>query len=394
MKANLPDGFSAENKEKNIEESEGDLENSDSKDKIMHKVLPVQKNVDIGNMISEAINRSLSSFSADLLFENITKNFKTAKELYGETILRKLSGYGTEELERNIRIPEFRKEIYERIKQSIKELKSEKVIEQNGDIAKKGIKLAKLSMLVTLENMKSKSIFGDISKEKDDVYGENHDIDVFRKGVPFRNIALKNTIKLALRRGHGTIQPDDILMHKKRSKQRSTIIYAIDASGSMSGNKIRVSKEAGLSLAYHAIENKDLAGLVVFGKEVFFSQNPTSEFDLLLDNFVNIKASGKTDFVRALSESHNLLSGYNGAKHVIIITDALPTVGDDPKAESLSEIARLKADNITVSIIGIGLNEDGINFAKEIMEKGEGKLYVVNDLNELNYIILEDYYST
>jgi Mg-chelatase subunit ChlD len=77
----------------------------------------------------------------------------------------------------------------------------------------------------------------------------------------------------------------------------------------------------------------------------------------------------------------------------MIITDALPTVGDDPKAESLSEISKLYAENITVSIIGIGLNEEGEEFGKEIVETGKGKFYRVNDLGSLNNIVLEDYYS-
>lgn len=77
----LPDGEACENKEKDVEEQDGCLEDSDSKDKIMHKVLPVNKKIDTGNMINEALNRGLSSFNADMMFEKITKNYKTAKEI-------------------------------------------------------------------------------------------------------------------------------------------------------------------------------------------------------------------------------------------------------------------------------------------------------------------------
>jgi len=389
----LPDGNSCENKEKDVEELDGALEDSDSKDKLMHRVLPVQKDVETGNMINEELNRNLSSFNADMMFENITKNFKTAKEIYGETIIRKLSGYGTQELERNIKIPEFKKELYDRLKKTIKELKSENVLEQNGEMSKKSLHLAKISMLVTLDNSISKSLFGEVSKEKEHLYGENTDVTIYKKGMPYKNIAVKASLKVALRRRHDAIMPNDLRLHTKKSKQRSIIVYAIDASGSMSGNKIRVSKEAGLSLAYHAIENKDLAGLVVFGKDISLSEKPTSDFNHLLDKFIEIRSSGKTDFVKALQESHTLVSGFDGTKHVMIITDALPTVGDDPKGESLSEISKLYADNVTVSIIGIGLNEEGEEFGKEVVETGKGKFYRVNDLSQLNYIVLEDYYS-
>lgn len=389
----LPDGESCEEKRNKVEEYDGDLEDTDSEDKIMHKVLPVNRKIEEGDMINDAINRGLSSFNAEMMFQNITKNFKTAKEIYGETILRKLSGYGSQELERNIKIPEFKKEIYERLKKSIKELKQEKILEQNGDLTNKSLKLAKISMLVTLDEYRQKSLFGDISKNKSDIYGENNDITSYKKNMPFKNISIRSSLKMALKRNHNIINAEDLRLHTKKSKQRSIMIYAIDASGSMSGNKIRVSKNAGLALAYHAIENKDLAGLVVFGKEVFLSEKPTSDFNHLLDKFVEIKASGKTDIVRALKESHELLSGYNGTRHIMIITDALPTVGDDPKAESFYEISKLNDDGITVSIIGIGLNEEGEDFGKKVMEIGKGKFYRVNNLEELNYIVLEDYHS-
>jgi Mg-chelatase subunit ChlD len=80
-------------------------------------------------------------------------------------------------------------------------------------------------------------------------------------------------------------------------------------------------------------------------------------------------------------------------KHLVILSDALPTVGEEPVRETLEAVSAARDRGITTSLIGISLDEKGEETATKIVEIGQGKLYVTKDLEELDKIILEDYYS-
>ena len=83
----------------------------------------------------------------------------------------------------------------------------------------------------------------------------------------------------------------------------------------------------------------------------------------------------------------------NITKHLVLITDAMPTVGDDPTKNTLNLVERAADYGITISVIGIGLEKDGAELAKKIVEIGKGRLYVVNDLDNIDRIVLQDYYN-
>ena len=94
-----------------------------------------------------------------------------------------------------------------------------------------------------------------------------------------------------------------------------------------------------------------------------------------------------------LHKSLELFPKGDYTKHLIILTDAMPTVGKDPRKDSLKEISRIKEAGITVSMVGINLDKESKEFAEKLVAIGEGKLYIVKQLEELDKIILEDYYS-
>ena len=54
-------------------------------DQFMHSVLENDKKIiDSGKLISDAINNGMSSFSPDLMFEQLVKSYTLAKQIYGE----------------------------------------------------------------------------------------------------------------------------------------------------------------------------------------------------------------------------------------------------------------------------------------------------------------------
>lgn len=377
------------------EELSGKLAFQQLEDKFMHSVLENDKKViDSGKLISDAINQGMSSFSPDLMFEQLVKSYLTAKQIYGESIIRLVSGYEPDYIKKNIGIPEFQKELKEKIQQKILELKEEGFLLKDDTLSEKGVELASLVLYFEeLDKIVPKGVIGEKASKKTHIYGEKEDSRVYKKGDRYRDIALRKSIKLAIRRGHGDFGGKDLQVYEKQSKGQTYIVYALDASGSMKGKKIEACKKAGIALAYKAITEKDKVGLIVFGSEVKEVIEPTLDFTRLLKEITRIRASKETDIVSTLKKAIELFPSEHITKHLVLMTDALPTKGDEPEKLTLEETSIARSKGITISVIGINLDEKGKKLAEKIVKIGDGRLYVVRNLENVDKIVLEDYYS-
>jgi len=378
-----------------VDELSGKLEFSEVDDKLMHSVLENDKDVlDEGKLIENAINQGMGSFTPDLMFEQMVDDFSIAKTMYGETILRQLFGYDADYLERNLKIPEFRRLLKRTMAQNLKKLQHEGLLDSTFNITEKAYELAALVMYVEeLDNIIPKGIQGEREYKKLSHYGGTEDVKQFKKGDRYKDIALKKSVKMAIRRGHATLAVEDLKVFERESRGQCIIIYAIDASGSMKGKKIGSCKKAGIALAYRAITRKDKVGLIVFGDEVRAVVEPTMSFPKLLKEIAAVKASRQTDIVKTIRKAVEMFPQENVTKHLLLMTDALPTAGEEPEKETLEAVAIARNAGITVSLVGINLDAQGSGLAERIAEVGGGKLYIIRDLEQLGKIVLEDYYG-
>lgn len=378
----------------NAEELAGKLAFQQLENKLMHSVLENDKKIiDSGRLISDAINNGMSSFSPDLMFEQLVKSYAIAKQIYGESIIRLVSNYEPDYIKKNIGIPEFQKELKERIHHKIEEFKEDGFLQKDSSLSEKGVELASLVLYFEeLDRIVPKGVAGEKISRRAFVYGEKENSRLYKKGDRYRDIALKSSVKLAVRRGHSTFSRKDLQVYERQSKGRTYVIYALDASGSMKGKKIEACKKAGIALAYKAINEKDKVGLIVFGSEVKKAIEPTSDFTMLLKEITRIRASKETDIVSTLQKAIEMFPTENITKHLILITDALPTKGDYPEKSALEEASAARSKGITISLIGISLDEKGKKFAEKIAEIGEGRLYAARNLENVDKIVLEDYY--
>ncbi|MBL7054212.1 VWA domain-containing protein [Candidatus Woesearchaeota archaeon] len=378
-----------------IEELAGKSSFQKIEDKLMHSVLQNdKKTIEKGKLINDAINQGLNSFTPDLLFQQLVNNFSVARHIYGGSLIKLISGYNPDYVKKNINIPEFQKELKERIEKNIEELKEEKLIGNDTSINEKGIELASLvTYFEELDKLKPMGILGGKIHKKDSIYGGKEDVKNFKRSDRYRDIAIKKSVKLAIRRNHKKLDEKDLKVFERKSKGRCCIVYALDASGSMKGKKISACKKAGIALAYKAIEEKDKVGLIVFGTEVKEVVEPTTDFAFLLKSITKIKASRQTDLVCMLRKAIELFPSGNITKHLILISDALPTIGKEPEKETLQEASVARNNGITISFIGINLDEKGKKLAKKIVEIGKGRLYVIRDVENIDKVVLEDYCS-
>jgi Mg-chelatase subunit ChlD len=375
------------------EEAQGSLDSNPDEERLMRSVLENDtQSVDDGEVVVEALNRSLGNFTPDLMFENLVQDYRNASRLYGETIIRALTGYSPDYVKKNVKIPEFQKVLSQRIEENVEGLEERGVVDEKGFVTERGIKLAALiTYTEELDHLVSKGLGRKVLKERD-TYGEKESVVPFKKGLfRFRDVSMRSSVKTAIRRGHATVEQDDLKAYQREHKGRIQVVYAMDASGSMRGDKIGMSKRAGVALAYKAIEEGNEVGLIVFTSKIERTISPTQDFRVLLEELVKIRAGRETDLAKTILESVKLFSKEECTKHLLILSDALPTTGLEPRKETLEAVSIARDHGITISVVGITLDKDGEELARQVCELGQGRLYKVKDLKELDAIILEDY---
>jgi len=378
----------------NIEELQGKLSSDFSDEKLMHSVLEADKEtIDDGRLIADSINQGVGSFTPDMIYQSMVKNYSLAEQILGESIIRELSGYDASYVKENVHIPEFQRALQKKLMERIEELREKGLIERDGSVSKKGYELASLILYVDeLDNLVPTGIFGKKIHKKGSSYGDKEDV-VEYKNQRYRDIAIRDTLRVTLRRGHAEIEARDLRAFEIRSKGQIFIVYALDASGSMKGKKIEQCKKAGIALAYKAIEEKDKVGLIVFGEKIKEKIAPTTDFVRILKAITAISASNETNIAETIVEAISLFPRNGATKHLLIITDAVPTKGRRPEESTMEAVSLARASGITISIIGIKLDAKGERIAKRIAAMGEGRLYKVADLEQMDRIVLEDYYK-
>ncbi|MBI2139287.1 VWA domain-containing protein [Candidatus Woesearchaeota archaeon] len=391
----MPDAHVSVDEFSEAQEAEGKLSKQDEEDKLMNSLLENDKEaIAEGKTISEALNQGIGAFTPDSLFEKIVKNYSIAEQAYGPALLRFLTTYNPNYLQRNARIPEFQKELKQKITGVIESLKEKGILTEEGAIADKGVKLASVLLLAEeLDALAPRGILGERFFKKTFTYGDRENVKAYAKGDRYKDIALKRSITLAVHRGHGTVQKHDLRTYERQAKGQIHLVYAIDASASMRGRKIEQCKKAGIALAYKAIEEKDKVGLIIFGDEIREAIQPTDDFKRLLFEITKISARKQTNIALTISKAIEVFPQHAVTRHLILITDAMPTAGEEPEQETLDAVELAARNNITISLIGIQLSAEGKKLAEKIVALGRGKLFNARDTENIDVMVLEDYFQ-
>lgn len=377
------------------EELRGKTSSQTEEDKLMNSVLQNnQDRVDQGRMINEAINQGLSSFNPDMMFSQLVRNYQMAEQLYGEKMIQLMAGYSPDFIKKNIRIPEFQRELQLRLKERKDKLEDDKIIDEDGRFTESAIDLASLTLYMEeVEHAMPKGNLGINEHKKISHYGEKDSVRTFKLTDRYKDIAIRESIRLTIRRGHKKLEMGDLKAVSRVSKGSVQVIYGLDASGSMKGNKLGMAKKAGVALAYQAINRRDKVGLIVFKNDAQDFVEPTSDFKSLISKITTVTASKETNFFAMIRKSIELFSKGHVTKHLTILTDGLPTVGNDPEQQALEAVGEARAAGITISVVGINLSGKGEALGKKICELGNGRLYNISSLEGMDQLVLHDYYT-
>ncbi len=160
-------------------------------------------------------------------------------------------------------------------------------------------------------------------------------------------------------------------------KEEATLALGliIDRSGSMSGPKMDLTKEAARGAA-ELMNAQDLITVVTFDSQAqtVVRLQPASNRQRILSDIAQVRASGGTNVLPGLQEAFDqLLAARARKKHAIVLSD-----GQSP-AEGVRElIDEAAAAGITVSAVAVG---DGADLAllQTIAARGGGRFYHTRD---------------
>jgi Mg-chelatase subunit ChlD len=99
-----------------------------------------------------------------------------------------------------------------------------------------------------------------------------------------------------------------------------------------------MGKRAGVALAYKAINERNKVGLIVFGEEVKKVVLPTLDFEEILKSITTIRARAETDIAATIQKALEMFSHSKETKHLILLTDVLPTKGKKPEEETMKAL--------------------------------------------------------
>lgn len=185
---------------------------------------------------------------------------------------------------------------------------------------------------------------------------------------------------------------------------RSTILV-IDASGSMSGNKIEEAKSAAKSLLQSMGAGQEVGLMVFYDCGVITWSSFTQDMSVLIAAVDGIYASGSTPLGESIREAGTRMvqeaSGTQGV--IVVLTDGGETCGDNPVDAAASvfqmtlpgpvsqnvpfalPVAYAAGGDIVVSVVGFDIDDPAVETElRAIAEAGGGQFLTAQDMDELS----------
>lgn len=174
------------------------------------------------------------------------------------------------------------------------------------------------------------------------------------------------------------IKNEDFRRQVKEGRTGATILFVVDASGSMGAKKrMRAVKGAVLSLLKDAYEKRDKVGVIAFrGETAGLLLSPTRSVDLAKKCLMKLPTGGKTPLAEGLKLAHHVFSVEKAKEkqvlqYMILLTDGRANFAKGTKdareaAKSMAEM--IHREQMQSLVLDTENRYMGFGFAKELAD--------------------------
>ncbi|MEO2240478.1 MAG: AAA family ATPase [Euryarchaeota archaeon] len=352
-------------------------------------------------VLRSLLNRGIEYLRPDQLAESLVTSAAHVKSRYGREFIEDITGYRYEEIARRQHDYAFIDDLEERIRERLGVLEELGFIRpsyQGGvSITTKGKELAAFSALVEeLEAFEGRE-FGQHAAKRLSVHGTGDRAYAreYRRGDPYSTIDVRKSIRTSVRRGRRRVLPEDLRARDREEEVRLDLVYVIDTSGSMAGDRIDAAKRAAIALTHFSLRHRDRVGIVEFNSRARVVTDITSDVERIITRVISLKPGGATDVGDAIRVGVRLFERSGGRDrgwHMILLTDGIPTKGEpDPETKAVSEAIAAARRGVTISTIGVRLPREGRQLIEQIASITGGRSYHITDPEELTLVTLNEY---
>lgn len=204
-----------------------------------------------------------------------------------------------------------------------------------------------------------------------------------RAAAPYQQKRQKNGLALC-------IKSEDIREKVREKRSGSTIVFVVDASGSM-GAKKRMStvKGAIVSLLTDAYQKRDRVGLVAFRKkEAEILLNVTRSVDLAQKSLQDLPTGGKTPLADGLLKGYELIRNEMRKNEdflpiMVVVSDGrtnVGTPGQEPFKEAVAIGRKIAFEGIQTIVVDTEVDFIKLGLAKDLAANMNAQYYRIENL--------------
>ena len=170
----------------------------------------------------------------------------------------------------------------------------------------------------------------------------------------------------------------------------ATIVFAVDASGSMGAQKrMKAAKEAILSMLLDSYQKRDRIGLVAFRKEGAETLlDITASVDLAQKKLQQLPTGGRTPLAAGLYQSWQLLKARRlkdpeMLPMLVLVTDGRANKSlwtEDPVSDALRAADMIRQDHIHTVVVDTEKDFISLHIARQLADAMDAAYYKVDDL--------------
>jgi Ca-activated chloride channel family protein len=180
--------------------------------------------------------------------------------------------------------------------------------------------------------------------------------------------------------------PVKMPIKKNVEKPNLALALVIDKSGSMSGHKIELAKEAAIAAA-EVLKENDRFGVVAFdgAAEWIAPMTDSSDLGAITGYISRLVAGGGTNIYPGLYDAFQALQEEDAKlEHIILLSD-----GQTEGSGYDTLVSHIAADGITLSTVGIGEGAD-MRLMEDMASWGNGESYFTNDFGSIPQIFTRE----